>query len=151
MRFITNIPGGSGSAGPPGPPGPPGPGGAGNNIISAAGAWLQSGLAVGDAVVSTAVANTLAASDPSAIALATPFVGFIFAIPAPGTATVVYYGEYPWGGAPLTPGASYFLGVAPGSITTVAPSGPVNSVSLRVGYAKSTTVLMIAPSDPIIL
>jgi hypothetical protein len=80
-----------------------------------------------------------------------PFVGLISAIPAPGTATVTYSGEYSWGGAPLTPGAVYYLDAIAGAITTVIPVGPAGTVSLRIGYAKSTTILVLTPGEPIVL
>jgi hypothetical protein len=121
---------------------------------SISGNWLQVGLALRDAVRSTAVADTLALADNGAFATASPFVGLIVAIPAPGTAVVSYSGEFPWGalgGPPLTPGAPYWLGTA-GGITTVAPDNPpdpLGTVVLRVGYAKSTTILVLTPGEPV--
>jgi hypothetical protein len=117
---------------------------------SLSGTWSQAGLALRDAVRSTGVADTLALADNAALATATPFAGLIIALPTLITAVVTYSGEFPWGalgGPALTPGADYYLGTA-GGITTVAPVA-VGTVVVRIGYAKSTTVLVLAPGEPV--
>ncbi|MDZ4754400.1 MAG: hypothetical protein SGJ11_07870, partial [Phycisphaerae bacterium] len=69
---------------------------------------------------------------------------------------VTYAGEFPWGalgGPPLTPGAVYYLGAA-GALTTTPPASPPDpsgTVLLRVGYAKSVTVLVLSPGEPVVL
>jgi len=120
------------------------------------GAWLQAGLSLRDAVYSTPVADTLGLADRANLATILPFVGLISSIPAPNTARVTYAGEFPWGalgGPPLTPGAVYYLGAA-GALTTTPPASPPDpsgTVLLRVGYAKSVTVLVLSPGEPVVL
>jgi hypothetical protein len=50
----------------------------------------------------------------------------------------------------LTKGARYFLGIAPGTLSLIAPSTPGQSV-VSVGVALSTTQLEINPTVPILL
>lgn len=47
----------------------------------------------------------------------------------------------------LTPGATYFVSTVAGQITTTPPSGSGNVVQ-RVGYAKTTTILMVQLGEP---
>ena len=54
------------------------------------------------------------------------------------------------GAASLTKGSRYFLDVTPGTLTTLAPATPGQSV-VSVGIALSTTQLKIAPTPPILL
>jgi hypothetical protein len=124
-------------------------GGSNNLLMSLSGAWQQSGLTVGQAVIGSAITDTATVATNATLSGATPFLGLVFATPTVGTATIAYYGEFPWSGAPLTPGAKYYLGIG-GAITTTPPSTPGN-VSLRIGFAKSATILMIFPGEPILL
>lgn len=125
-------------------------GGSNNVLLSLPGSWVHAGLAVGQAVRADAVADTAVLASNSNYASANPFVGLIYAIPAPGTATVAYQGEFPWTGPALTPGATYYLDSVAGGITSTPPSS-VGSVVLRIGFAKSATTLVLNPGDPIVL
>jgi hypothetical protein len=80
-----------------------------------------------------------------ALAAATPFTGIITAIVGP-SATVAYYGEIPMAG--LISGEKYFLSAA-GTMVTPAPAQVVGQISLYIGYAKSTTVFVLAPGGPV--
>lgn len=124
-------------------------GGSNNLVLSLPGAWTQSGLSVGEAVRADSVADTAVLAANTSLSAAAPFAGLVYATPSPTTATIAYYGEFPWGGAPLTPGATYYLGTA-GSITT-SPPVAVGEVVQRIGYAKSATILVLTPGDPIVL
>ena len=113
------------------------------------GLWLDPTLllAVGT-LVRVSVADTVVAAARTSPATALPFVGIITAIPAPGTVTVAYYGELPAVG--LIAGARYFLDLA-GAMVTPAPAPVVGQVALYVGYAKSATVFVLAPNNPVFL
>lgn len=121
-----------------------------NLVMSSSGAWLQTGLVVGNAVRGDAVANTAVVANNTSLSNATPFLGFVYATPTVGTATIAYFGEYPWSGPALTPGGKYYLDSVSGGITLTPPSTP-GSVVLRVGFAKSATVLFLAPGEPVLL
>lgn len=125
-------------------------GGSNNLVLSLSGAWLQTGLSVGDAVRGDSVADTAVAADNTSSANALPFLGMVYATPTVGTATVAYFGEFPWSGAPLTPGATYFLDSVSGGISTTPPSSS-GAIVQRIGFAKSTTILFLAPGEPILL
>ena len=109
------------------------------------GLWLHGGLAVGNLVKADAVANTVVLADKVTLAAATPFTGIITAIVGP-SATVAYYGEIPMAG--LISGEKYFLSAA-GAMVTPAPAPVVGEISLYIGYAKSTTVFVLAPGGPV--
>jgi len=73
-----------------------------------------------------------------------PVIGFVSALPAPGTATVRYAGQL-GGFAGLTPGVVYYLNAAPaptGSIVSPPVDAPGYFVQ-RVGIAASATVLTL--------
>lgn len=124
-------------------------GGSNNLVTSLPGAWLDPTLllTVGT-LVRVSAADTVVAAANTSPAAATPFVGIVTAIPAPGTLTVAYYGEIAAVG--LVPGARYFLSAA-GTAVTPAPAPVVGQVSLCIGYAKSATVFVLSPGDPVFL
>jgi len=97
------------------------------------------GVALTDAVYLSA-ANVVDKAD-SDDALKQPLIGVVTAKPTPTTCTVTNYGEANVF-VGLAVGATYYLGVAPGTITTTAPSVPGNIVQ-RIGFAKSTTTLVV--------
>lgn len=132
----------------------PVPGGAGKCILSDPFAWNHSGaLTVGQLVRAALAPDTITVADATTLAQTIPIVGIITAVLGL-TATVAYYGEVPWN-LPLpalTPGMTYYLDTAvPGGLTTVLPVGPSLTVSLRVGYAKNATTLVLAPNTPVVL
>lgn len=122
-----------------------------SSALSLSGAWTAAvGVAVGDVVVASA-ANTVSRADSTSVATAIPFVGIVSAL-AGFNATVVYAGEFAFGAPVLVPNFVYFLGIAPGSLTAIPPTGPSGSVVQRVGYAKSATVLVLDQrGEPVIL
>lgn len=130
----------SAAAGPPGQadvtiPG----GGAGTAAVLSSVYACPVGVAVRDAVyLSAADGVDQADSDDSS---KQPLIGIVVSKPSAITAIVAYYGEVT-GFVGLTPGATYYLGTVPGTITTVAPTTPGNIVQ-RIGFARSATTLVV--------
>lgn len=85
--------------------------------------------------------DTVEAASASAPATA-PAVGFIQAKPSAVNAVVQYSGAID-GFSGLTPGATYFLGLTPGTITTDVSAYPTGAIVQRVGYAEDLTTLVI--------
>lgn len=116
------------------------PGGGGGTAAILSGVYsCPAGVAVRDAVYLTgADAVDQADSDDS---LKQPLIGVVDSKPSAVTCIVAYYGEVT-GFAGLTPGATYYLGTTPGTITTTAPSTPGNIVQ-RMGFARNATTLVV--------
>lgn len=70
-----------------------------------------------------------------------PLIGVVIERPTVDTAQVLYNGELD-GFIGLTPGATYYLSETPGGIVATAPT-TVGSIQQRVGFARSTTCLVI--------
>lgn len=92
-----------------------------------------------DVVYETA-ASTVARASAGSIATM-PVVGIVTSKPTPTTALVARNGELT-GFAGLVPDQPYFAGILPGTIT-LSPPGASGQVVQKVGYAKSTTTLVI--------
>lgn len=134
---------GAGVTAAPGAPGEadiviPGGGGGTGAVLSSVYS-CDPGVSVLDAVYLSA-ADTVALAD-SDDAMKQPLIGIVESKPTAVTCVVAYYGEVT-GFVGLTPGATYFLGTVPGTITTVAPSTPGNIVQ-RIGFARNATTLVV--------
>jgi hypothetical protein len=95
---------------------------------------------VGDAVRASA-ADTVDRADAVNTANG-PCIGFVLSKPNPGQAVVQFVSTLTMAG-PLVPGATYYLGLAPGTITSNVAAYVAGNVLQRVGYALDITTLVI--------
>ena len=100
------------------------------------------GVVLGDAVYISGT-DTVGRADASGLSTA-PCVGFAVAVGA--SVTVQYAGEVTLPSPVLVAGAEYYLAASAGQITTTAPTG-ANRVLQKIGYAKSSTVLVLNPDN----
>jgi len=123
-----------GGSGAPGPPGPPG--GLSSPYSCAPGvAVLDAVYLTGADTVGQALANGVATM---------PVIGIVASKPTPITCIIRYHDEQA-GFVGLAPGATYYASdVTPGAISLAAPvSPPPGHVIQRVGFARSTTTLVV--------
>jgi len=71
-----------------------------------------------------------------------PLIGFVKSKPTDTTAVIVYGGEL-GGFQNLVPKDTYYLGLQPGTITNDVSGYPQGSVVQKVGFAKSSAVLVV--------
>lgn len=121
-------------------------------IQSAELAWtVAGGTSMRQVVYKTGVDDTTGLADNGSISTA-PAMGMVSNVSGT-TATLVYQGEVT-GFAGLTTGAAYYLGTS-GNITTTAldpiAEAGTGKVLQKIGYAKSTTVMIFDPNLPTIL
>jgi hypothetical protein len=102
-------------------------------------ACVPNSIAVGD-VVCELVAGTLC-DRASAASADTAAVGVCLQVVNPALALIVYNGELLIFSG-LIPDAIYYLDVAPGGLTAVAPSA-VGQIVQKIGRAKNSTTLVV--------
>lgn len=118
---------------------PTGSGGAAQSVESSVYS-CPSGVSVGDAVQITTADNVDLAD--ASVPADRPVIGFVKSKPTSTTCVLHYYGEL-GGFTGLTVGATYYLSEStPGAITTTAPS-TVGSIVQEVGFARSSTTLVV--------
>lgn len=103
-------------------------------------------LAAGDLVYITAT-STVMKADATTIAKAAR--GYVLTSVLSASLATVYFDESNSAVTGLTPGATYYLGTSPGTVTTTAPTGTGNIVQ-PVGFASSTTNLHVNIKEPVI-
>lgn len=121
-------------------------------IQSADLAWtVPGGTSLRQVMYDTGTANTVGFGDNGAISTA-PAMGMVINVVGT-TATLVYQGEVT-GFSSLTVGAPYYLGTS-GNVTATALDPIANAgsgkVLQKIGYAKSSTVMMFDPNPPTVL